>query len=385
MKRISSINSLLEKLQDDFLDFNPKIVLNSYKIRKTNNTTIENTDKICNLIKQDFGLTNLEKIKYINYSDLLDSKFISKQVKKCINKEIKYNLKIIFLVNEIKINLDCYFINESDLVKFIKKLKLIVKIYSFMTFYFKTNKNLKLILYCTDLEKKLDFRKNNILDENNVNSGLSSFSKLSDKDNYIMIWRKEEFFKVFIHEIIHYLNLDFKSELTLKNIFDILCIDKNMKIIPNEAFTDFWAITLNCIIYTSINPKQNLIENIEREIKFILEQSAKIIYYYGFSSWDDFSKNKCSIYFNQKTSIFSYYILKSCMFFYFNRTIQFLINDDDKLILRNIKKNEYEDYLSDIINSNKYIDFMNTLIKNMYSSSKVSNNLRMSNLQINFI
>ncbi len=385
MEKLISINSLLEKLQDDFLDFNPKIRLNSYKIRKTNNTLINNLDKLCQNIKKEFGSTISDRVHYLNNSGLLDSKFVSQQVKKCINKEIKYNLKIIFTVDKQKLNFDCYFIKEIDLYNFTKKLKLIIKIYSFMTFYFEINKDLKLFLYCTDLDKKLDFRKNKILDENNVNSGLSSFSKLSDKDNYIMIWRKEEFFKVFIHEIIHYLNLDFKSELKIKNIFDILCIDKNTKIIPNEAFTDFWAITLNCIIYTTINPSQNLLENIEKEIKFILEQSAKIIYYYGFSSWDDFSKNNCSIYFNQKTSIFSYYILKSCMFFYFNKTIKFLINNDNKLILRNIKKNEFEKYLYDIIKSDKYIDFMNKLIKQMYSSSKISNNLRMSNLQINFI
>jgi len=63
-----------------------------------------------------------------------------------------------------------------------------------------------IFFYFTSLEKKLPKTNIDILDQTNVNT---AFTTTCPKDSEIVIFRKEEWFKVFIHETFHTFGLDF--------------------------------------------------------------------------------------------------------------------------------------------------------------------------------
>ena len=69
-------------------------------------------------------------------------------------------------------------------------------------------KNLTIYIYLTSLKKTLPNSNIHILDEINVNT---AFTTTCPRDSEIVVFRKEEWFKVLIHETFHNLGLDFSS------------------------------------------------------------------------------------------------------------------------------------------------------------------------------
>ena len=67
-----------------------------------------------------------------------------------------------------------------------------------------------------------------------------------------MIWRKEEFYKVLIHELTHYFGVDFyitdniykKLEKHFGELINILGVDR-----INESYTETIALTIHSIVY----------------------------------------------------------------------------------------------------------------------------------------
>ena len=67
---------------------------------------------------------------------------------------------------------------------------------------------LKIYIYHTSLLKILPSSNINILNENNINT---AFTRTCPKDSEIVVFRKEEWFKAFIHETFHNFGLDFSD------------------------------------------------------------------------------------------------------------------------------------------------------------------------------
>ena len=65
-----------------------------------------------------------------------------------------------------------------------------------------------------------------------------------------MIWRREEVLKVFIHELIHYLDLDVKNDINLTKIFNYNIGKIEQPILINETM-------LNGIIESHANDNIN--------------------------------------------------------------------------------------------------------------------------------
>ena len=79
-------------------------------------------------------------------------------------------------------------------------------------------------IYFTSLKKKLPNSNIHILGENNVNT---AFTHTCPVNSEIVIFRKEEWFKVLMHETFHNFALDFSNmnteqcHLFIKNIFPL--------------------------------------------------------------------------------------------------------------------------------------------------------------------
>jgi hypothetical protein len=185
--------------------------------------------------------------------------------------------------------------------------------------------SLVIYLYFTSLEKKLPDSNIVILDEINVNT---AFTTTCPKDSEIVVFRKEEWFKVLIHETFHNFALDFSdmnnddANKCILNIFKV-----NSLVNLYESYTEVWAEIMNALFcsFFSIKDKTNINEflsnfeffiNFERTFSFF--QLVKTLNFMGLSYKDLFSNSEHSKIlrenlYKEKTNVLSYYVIKSVL------------------------------------------------------------------------
>lgn len=176
--------------------------------------------------------------------------------------------------------------------------------------------------YFTSLEKKLPVSNNHILDETNVNT---AFTTTCPKDSEIVVFRKEEWFKVFIHETFHNFGLDFSmmnNETLHDCILDIFKV--NSKVNSYEAYTEFWAEIMNALFcsFHGLKNKSDVDEflsdadfyiNFERTYSFF--QLVKTLDFMGLKYSDLYSNTKHAKVarenlYKENTSVLSYYVIR---------------------------------------------------------------------------
>ena len=261
--------------------------------------------------------------------------------------------------------------------------------------------NLVIYFYFTSLEKKLPKTNVNILDENNVNT---AFTTTCPKDSEIVVYRKEEWFKVFIHESFHNFALDFSdmNNTECKNrILNIFPVQSEVNLY--ESYTEFWAEIINALFcsFFSLKNKNNIDEflsnseffiNFERTYSFF--QLVKTLRFMGLTYKDLFLKNMHSktlreTLYKEKTNVLSYYVIKTILLnnyqgflFWCKKNnlslLQFkktLTNQTEycKFIEKNYK---ISSMLESIENSQKFLNIL--ISKNKTNDKFVLTNMRMS-------
>ena len=186
----------------------------------------------------------------------------------------------------------------------------------------KCSSKFTIYFYFTSLEKKIPISNIDILDQIHVNTG---FTTTCPNDSEIVIFRKEEWFKVLIHESFHNFALDFSDMNTNECTKDILSIFKvNSEVNLFESYTEFWAEIINCSFcsFLSLKNKLNVSEflsnfvffvNIERTNSFF--QLVKTLDFMGLNYKNMYYDNKHSQIlrdnlYKEKSNILAYYIIK---------------------------------------------------------------------------
>lgn len=300
----------------------------------------------------------------VNYN--VNSKYISKFLLDKINKiNILHKYNINYKNLKINLKLGGY---KLDNVKILFLIKTIILMWLLSD---KSRNNLDINLILLNEKKKIDNTKH-ILTINEINSGYTFHDS-------IIIYRKEELNKVLIHELIHLLDLDISIYDTNNLNFDLFInIHKNNNIKINEAYVETFACFINCILSCySTNRISKFDEYFSYEIKFSLLQVAKILIFYGYKSSLDFFKEYKDGMFLQKTSIFSYYIIKSSFLYNFNKFTLFASN-------MSLKK--YENLIKKTLLDNKFILLIDKFIKYIKKETTQNNmlqkTLRMSLIEI---
>lgn len=188
------------------------------------------------------------------------------------------------------------------------------------------SKTFAVYFYFTPLKKELPTptggSDRHVLGENNINTG---FTTTCPVDSEIVIYRKEEWFKVFIHESFHNFALDFSDmdntechELIL-NIFPV-----ESEVYLFESYTECWAEIMNALFcsFFSMNDKTDfntfLVYTelfIHFEISFSFFQMVKALNFMGLEYKDLYSKSKQSVakrenLYKEHTNVLSYYVIK---------------------------------------------------------------------------
>lgn len=186
-------------------------------------------------------------------------------------------------------------------------------------------KDLIIYMYFTTLEKKLPEREIIILNENNVNTAFTTTCPVYSE---IVIFRKEEWFKVFIHETFHNFGIDFSdmnnTECT-KSILNLFKVNSIVNLF--EAYTEFWAEIINILFasFFSIGEKtntndllENMVDMINVERTHSLFQMVKTLNFMGLK-YNDLYMNKKTHQerrdrlYKENANILSYYIIKTIL------------------------------------------------------------------------
>ena len=184
------------------------------------------------------------------------------------------------------------------------------------------SKTLTVYFYFTSLEKKLPSSNIFILDEMNVNT---AFTTSCPRDAEIVVYRKEEWLKVFIHESFHSFALDFSdmnNQEPHQFILKLFKVKSDVNLY--ESYTEFWAEMMNAMFcsFFSIKDKTNVelflehtefFINFERTYSFF--QMVKTLNFMGISYKDLYSSNHTSTmlrdnFYKENTNVLSYYVIK---------------------------------------------------------------------------
>lgn len=312
------------------------------------------------------------KLTKTKNNELVETDFIPEKIRLYIKKNINYKYLILYKFKNILIRLEYFSKNKIDSKIFNTILKRII----FMMIITNTYININISIYDTPFKKKFNCnnsKKCGILTTNNVNSGVSY-------SNNIIIYRNEEYLKLILHELIHALDIDNKTESLkdIKMLLEIFNINTENLLI-NESYVETWAIILNayCVLNENNNNKlDNFKLNLRKELVHSLYQCAKLCIYYNI---DDFNKiynsNKKSIYYKDNVNTFSYHIIKTINLYNIRN---FLKNfKDSKYIIK--KSYNYKLYIKFIIKYNKTISKKINLIINKIKNQKLDS-LRMSSI-----
>ena len=189
----------------------------------------------------------------------------------------------------------------------------------------KCSSTFTIFFYFTSLEKKLPDSNIDILDQIHVNT---AFTTTCPKDSEIVIFRKEEWFKVLIHESFHNFALDFSDMNTSECTRDILSIfPVNSEVNLFESYTEFWAEIMNALFcsFFSLKNKTNAEEfhsnfeffiNFERTYSFF--QLVKTLDFMGLNYKNIYSNTNQSeilrkTLYKEKSNVLAYYIIKTIL------------------------------------------------------------------------
>jgi hypothetical protein len=293
--------------------------------------------------------------------------------------ELQY-IKIDSDLYSIDLYLDQTFTNSIEIIilKIVTILTIMKKIAE--TFNLSNKDNLIKIRIILSKQKKFLYSNYNILGPINVNSG----STLPGE--FINIWRFEEFEKVMIHEIQHFYGCDFHSYdrnyFLVKNVineyFDVKGDDK-----VNESYNEVTAHIISMIYFSKVY-KLKLEYVYHSELYFLLFQTAKIINFFDGNNYESIFKSTPNhIVFNQRTSVLSYYLIKTLFMFYISYTTKFITKI-------NMKCNDKESmellsrFLKIIIDDRQIKSYINPLIrmiKKNKSDKFIYKTMRMTGLE----
>jgi hypothetical protein len=210
---------------------------------------------------------------------------------------------------------------------------------------------LDVYLFLTDLTKQLPDISHKPLDQDNVNT---AYTTSCTRHTKIILYRYEEWFKVFLHETMHCLGLDFSSMDGQKYDQQILSLfrgcDPKTEVSLTETYSEIWAEIVNilcCVLCERENhhtraqarahvhtPRQlrktktrktisksperwnKIVQNIQHRLwmeqRFSVFQCSKILSHYGIT-YEQLCSGESDIRYIEQTPVLAYYIIKTIL------------------------------------------------------------------------
>lgn len=268
------------------------------------------------------------------------------------------------------------------------------------------SKTISVFIYLTSLKKTIPDHHSMPFTQHHANTG---FTRTCISDSEIVIYRKEEWFKVFLHESIHNFAIDF-SDMDIDHINkQILQLypGVNSEVTLFESYTEFWAEIMNVVICSFILTKSykeylkycDFFINCERN--FGIFQLVKILKHMDLTYSDIINDEEESISksisksisnsmsnsksskskYKEETNILSYYILKNVLL---NNYQDFLLwcEKNNKGLFQFIKSEVHLQLFYQFIERNYKSPSMLGMIKHAETTKNLDKNMRMTCLEI---
>lgn len=264
----------------------------------------EHFDYFCKMYK-----THRLKVQRISPSLPQDIMYISDRIKHEINSNLLRCVK--------SGNIEIYFKRENKY--FLEFLMFYINFLMYIMDKIKPNNNISLHvnIYLTDFEKVYPENMKDDIGIDNVNSGFTIFI-----GNFrgVYVYRKEEVFKVILHELIHAFKLEG---------FDHMVQDDNIQVFFRrfqslhvmESLTDTLACLYNVVFFSMVWSKltgwdyhKSFKMFLKREREYIICQSRNVLLQEEYR----FTKTGLVAYGRpyEKSHIISYYVLKALNYYY---------------------------------------------------------------------
>lgn len=347
-----------------------------------NNLKKELKDRFYNL-----EISQINSINEIPKPKTFSSNAFPGEVRDYIDKSMSYYLT--YNLNIFERNITIIFILENENIN-----ELTIKKYNDYIFWMlvwlyiindysnsKCSSKLTIYLYQTSLLKLFPNSNLITINHNNVNT---AFTRICQIEGEIVVFRKEEWFKVFMHETFHNFGLDFSNMNTnnldnkILNLFPL-----NIDVRLYESYTEFWARIMNTLFcsYNYIKNKENISDFlnytsffIDIEIKYSYFQVQKILNFMGLDyktlyEKTDYSQNIRNNLYKEDSPVLSYYMI----------TLILLTNYQDFLLWCDTNNTSLLQFKKTIKNQNNLYKF----IENKYKSKKLLNGIKCATEFIN--
>jgi hypothetical protein len=332
-RNLKSLHPISKYLMD-FLDTNITHKLGCFQKTKFSSDTVNMFyflyEKMI-LANQEFAAIKIDTTPLHSFAKGNDHDIIEERIKAHIKNANLSGYRYSFTIKNRSVEVNIHCESNCDKTYFDRAIK---KIYIWLVVAFsfseKTcSQTLSIYLYLTDLEKIVPGR-NIVIDTINANTGFTFTCK---SKNEINIYRKEEWFKVFIHETFHNLGLDFSNYENShidKKILSIFPVKADVCLF--ETYCEMWAEILNVLFIVFNQSKnsetiENMISKVEKlldyERMFSIFQCAKVLKHMGVSYTQLFERSHQShmirnLRYKEKTCVLSYFIIKSIFMYKIN-------------------------------------------------------------------
>lgn len=272
----------------------------------------------------------------IVHASMIGHYFLPDHVRKIIQENISYQLEYRVTILERDITIRIALFNKNDLMKMEKYAEYVSFICVWLHICIRnasitTCKELSIYLYPTKIKKRLPQRKTDNIGVNNANSAFTT--RCPRNSGEIIIYREEEWKKVFIHETFHTFCFDINPHTEreihsgLSRLFAIPTIFS-----ASEAYADTWARIMNAAYASFTSTKRNgegveefaiyLNFSLQIERMFSLLQMKKILGFQDINydslfvakhSTNGDSKSNGVYREDSMTNVFGYYILSGIL------------------------------------------------------------------------
>ena len=315
---------------------------------------------------------------------LLDNPYLPINVKRFIIEKNKTNRQYIhdytIEVNGYVINLYLIDYKNHLSTKYCKQVcKNIADIFNLLhiitdnNYYKCNNGSINIFLYFTPFKRIITKLNKLELSAEHINGG---FCYGCTNQQTICVYRKEDYFKTLIHELIHsfgvdkYLIENISNRDSIKYVNKIYnltnnSLDNKFNYAINECYCEFWACIINCIYYTKCRYKrykfnqyfikfkqllyQDIMHNVVQVVKILKINNLK---YLNILNYDIINN------YIESTHVISYYLLKTILLF----NIDSIINN------RNILENNNIENLNICFKISKYS--ITNLIDILYQNAR---------------
>lgn len=169
-----------------------------------------------------------------------------------------------------------------------------------------------IVFYMTPLKKFMPIHAEDIVDEENINT---AFTYSCSTKNQIVVYRKEDWFKTFLHETFHAFGFDFshvsESHLSTANrqILNLFqgC-DPHLDVRLYETYCETWAQIWNLLILFR-GSMSAFMRTFTRDRQFVHDQLSDYLRIYGLS-YRQLMELSTTPKYTEKTNVFAYFVLR---------------------------------------------------------------------------